>query len=79
MGTKNCKISVRLSPWQEQVLHEMSEALGVSYSLLVRTMIGSWLTTNEDYIYNLIDRRKKQHADNTETTEENIFGTEEGD
>ena len=64
MGNKNCKISVRLTAWQEQVLHEMSEALGVSYSLLIRTIIGSWLTTNEDYIDRIIEKKRNEDANN---------------
>lgn len=64
MGNKNCKISVRLTAWQEQVLHEMSEALGVSYSLLIRTIIGSWLTTNEDYIDRIIEKKRNEDAAN---------------
>lgn len=64
MGNKNCKISVRLTAWQEQVLHEMSEALGVSYSLLIRTIIGSWLTTNEDYIDRIIEKKRNEDATN---------------
>ena len=64
MGNKNCKISVRLTSWQEQVLHEMSEALGVSYSLLIRTIIGSWLTTNEDYIDRIIEKKRNEDAAN---------------
>ena len=64
MGNKNCKISVRLTAWQEQVLHEMSEALGVSYSLRIRTIIGSWLTTNEDYIDRIIEKKRNEDATN---------------
>ena len=64
MGNKNCKISVRLTAWQEQVLHEMSEALGVSYSLRIRTIIGSWLTTNEDYIDRIIEKKRNEDAAN---------------
>ena len=64
MGNKNCKISVRLTAWQEQVLHEMSEALGVSYSLLIRTIIGSWLTTNENYIDRIIEKKRNEDATN---------------
>ena len=69
MGNKNCKISIRLTAWQEQVLHEMCEALGVSYSLLVRTIIGSWLTTNEDHIYRIIDKNRIDNAKNQQTGE----------
>lgn len=57
---KSCKVSVRLSPWQEQVLHEMSDALGVGYSMLIRTIVGSWLTTNEEHVYRLLDKKKNE-------------------
>ena len=63
MSSKNCKISIRITPWQEQVLSELAESLGVGYSLLVRTIIGSWLETNEEYVYKLVDKKiieKKQ-------------------
>ena len=69
MGNKNCKISIRLTAWQEQVLHEMCDALGVSYSLLVRTIIGDWLTTNEDHIYRIIDKNRIDNAKNQQTGE----------
>ena len=65
MGNRTNKISIRITPWQAQVLSEMSEVLDTSYRMLIRTIIGNWLATNEDYIYNLIDRKKKD-ADNTE-------------
>ena len=66
MGSKNCKISVRLTPWQEQVLHEMSTTFNVSYSLLIRTIVGSWLTDHENDIYRFIDNKliDKKKIDN---------------
>ena len=74
MASKNCKISVRLTPWQEQVLHEMSTTFNVSYSLLIRTIVGSWLTDHENEIYRFIDNKliekSKEHANNTETGKE---------
>lgn len=57
---KSCKVSVRLSPWQEQVLQEMSEALGVGYSMLIRTIVGNWLAVNEEYVYRLMDKKIKE-------------------
>lgn len=77
--TKNLKISVRLTPWQEQVLNELSQALDVSYSLLVRTIVGSWLTENEEFLYNIIDKKNIKNADNQQVRKEkDIFG-QEGD
>ena len=75
--TKNLKISVRLTPWQEQVLNELSQALDVSYSLLVRTIVGSWLTENEEFLYNIIDKKNIKNADNQQVRKEkDIFGPE---
>ena len=51
-------MSVRITPNQSLVLNEMCEALNTSYSMLIRTIIGDWLTTNEEYLYRLIDRKK---------------------
>lgn len=74
MGKRE-KISIRISPHQSLVLAEMSEALGCSYSLMIRTIIGDWLKQNEDYIYRIIDKKKVEHAENQQDSEEeNIFG-----
>ena len=58
MGNKKERVSVRITPNQSLVLNEMCEALNTSYSMLIRTIIGDWLTTNEEYLYRLIDRKK---------------------
>lgn len=44
------KITIRLSPRQIQVLTELREKYGCSFSLMIRTIVGSWLTTNEEII-----------------------------
>lgn len=71
------RCTVRLSPNQELVLKELSETLNVSISMLIRTIIGSWLTTNEDHVYRLIDRKKIEkdaiHQQDTEKAED-LFG-----
>ena len=77
--TKNLKISVRLTPWQEQVLNELSQALDVSYSLLVRTIVGSWLTENEEFLYNIIDKKNIKNADNQQVRKEKDIFNQEGD
>ena len=77
--TKNLKISVRLTPWQEQVLNELSQALDVSYSLLVRTIVGSWLTENEEFLYNIIDKKNIKNADNQQVRKEKDIFSPEGD
>lgn len=72
---KRDKISIRITPFQSLVLEEMSQALNVSYSMLIRTIIGDWITVNEDRIYKFIDKKKIEYANNTEAgKEKEIFG-----
>ena len=55
----------------------MSQAMEVSYALLIRAIIGDWLTKNEEYIYRIIEKKVKDHASNQQNTEEeDIFGEE---
>jgi predicted transcriptional regulator len=62
---KTKKVTIRISPNQEQVLNEMATALDTSYSMLIRTIIGNWLSTNEEHIYRTIDRKiLEQDAEN---------------
>lgn len=70
MGSKSDKISIRITPNQSLVLAEMSHALNVSYSMLIRTIIGDWLKHNEEYIYRIIDKKNIQNATNQQTGEE---------
>lgn len=70
MGSKSNKISIRITPWQEQVLSELSGALGVGYSLLIRTIIGNWLEQNEEFLYKFIDKKNFENADNKQNPEE---------
>lgn len=44
------KITIRLTPRQIQVLTELRQKYGASFSLMIRTIVGSWLTTNEEII-----------------------------
>lgn len=74
MGNKNCKVSVRLTPWQEQVLHELAESLDVGYSLLIRTIVGSWLATNEETLYRIIDKNRMYGKSMETNTENTLFG-----
>ena len=50
----------------------MSDTLDVSISMLVRTIVGSWITTNEDAIYRLIDKKKLEQDPNYKAIENNI-------
>ena len=62
---KTKKVTIRISPNQEQVLNEMATALDTSYSMLIRTIIGNLLSTNEEHIYRIIDRKRlEQDAEN---------------
>ena len=79
MGNQREKISIRITPNQSLVLAEMSQALGTTYSMLIRTIVGDWITKNEDYIYRIIDKKKVQNAANQQVGEEEekgIFGQE---
>lgn len=70
MGSKSNKISIRITPWQGQVLSEMCDSLGVGYSMLIRTIVGDWLQKHEEQIYRIIDRKKIENAYNQQNTEE---------
>jgi len=70
MGSKSDKISIRITPNQSLVLAEMSQALGVSYSMLIRTILGDWITKNEEYLEKIIDKKSIQNATNQQTGEE---------
>ena len=66
-------INVRLKPNQYLVLKEMSEALEKPISMLIRTIIYNWITTNEDAIYRLIDRKKMEKDPNYVAPDENNY------
>lgn len=71
------RISIRLSENQELVLREMSDALNTSISMMIRTIVGDWITKNEEQIYRIIDKKKYGYALDNETEEkEDIFGEE---
>lgn len=53
------KITIRLSPRQLQVLTELKELYGCSYSLLIRAILGSWINTNEDLLEAALDKKLK--------------------
>lgn len=50
------KVTIRLTPYQVQVLEELRDKLGCSFSLIIRTIVGSWLTTNEEIIEGVLTR-----------------------
>lgn len=49
----------------------MSDALDTSISMLIRTIVGSWIATNEDHIYRIIDKKKLEKDPNYKAPEEN--------
>ena len=72
------RISIRLTPNQELVLKEMSEALDTSISMMIRTIVGDWITKNEEYIYRIIDKKKVENnaLDSERREEEENFSEE---
>ena len=48
------KLTIRLTNNQLLVLSELKDKLGCTLSLLIRTIVGSWLTTNESIIEDLL-------------------------
>lgn len=67
---KKSRISIRLTNNQELVLKEMSDALDTSISMLIRTIVGSWIAQNEDHIYKIIDKKKLEKDPNYKVPEE---------
>lgn len=51
----NKRVSVRLTENQMLVLTELKNVLNCNISLVIRFIIGHWLTENEDRIYDIID------------------------
>ncbi len=45
---KTNKITIRVTNRQLQVLNELKDKLGCSYSLMIRTIISDFLTKNEE-------------------------------
>ena len=54
------RITVRLNPNQMLVLNELTEALNVSYSQLVRTIILDFLSKNEERLEQIIIKSKEK-------------------
>ena len=79
MSGKREKISIRITPHQSLVLQEMSQALNTTYSMLIRTIIGDWLTKNEDYIYHIIDKKRGENYAYYQKIREEEETGEEGD
>lgn len=61
--TRKQRVTVRLTPYQMQCLKELSESLNTSYSLLIRSIIGDFLTKNEDALERIIANKEIEDAD----------------
>lgn len=53
------RLTVRLNPNQMQVLYELTDALGATYSQLIRAIILDFLSKNEDLLEGVIERKQK--------------------
>ena len=65
--SKSCnrkeRVTVRLNCYQMQCLKELSTSLNTSYSLLIRSIIGDFLTRNEEALERIITNKQKEDAD----------------
>lgn len=60
------RLSIRFSPNQLQVLTELKDKYKCSYSLLIRAIVGSWITSNEGALEQVLnnDQDSDDYADN---------------
>lgn len=58
MGKKP-RLTIRLTPNQSLVIDELTAALDTNASTLIRTIVGDWLSKNEEYIYRIIEKNEK--------------------
>ena len=63
--TRKQRVTVRLTPYQMQCLKELSASLNTSYSLLIRSIIGDFLTKNEEALERITTHNTYGYA-NTE-------------
>lgn len=68
-STRKERVTVRLTPYQMQCLKEISTSLNTSYSLLIRSIIGDFLTKNEEALERITSKKDNDYA-NTEYYEE---------
>ena len=66
--SKSCnrkeRVTVRLTPYQMQCLKELSTNLNTSYSLLIRSIIGDFLTKNEAALERITLKHTDEYANN---------------
>lgn len=56
------RVTVRLNCYQMQCLKELSASLNTSYSLLIRSIIGDFLTKNEEALERIITNKQLEDA-----------------
>lgn len=56
------RVTVRLTCYQMQCLKELSTSLNTSYSLLIRSIIGDFLTKNEEALERIITNKQLEDA-----------------
>jgi hypothetical protein len=61
--TRKERVTVRLSPHQMQCLKELTASLNTSYSLLIRSIIGDFLTKNEEALERITTNSNYEYAD----------------
>jgi len=61
---KNERITMRLTPHDKLKLDELTNALGTSYSMLLRIIITDFFDKNEDRLNYLIDHNTELNAAN---------------
>ena len=57
------RVTVRLNCYQMQCLKELSTSLNTSYSLLIRSIIGDFLSRNEETLERIITNKQLEDAD----------------
>ena len=71
---KKDRISIRLTPYQNQVLTELSTSLNTSISMLVRTIVGDFITRNEAVLERLVMKNNQIVEDpSLKNNDEDIF------
>ena len=64
--SKSCnrkeRVTVRLNCYQMQCLKELSTSLNTSYSLLIRSIIGDFLSRNEETLERIIINKQLEDA-----------------
>lgn len=63
MGNTKPRITLRLTPNQMLVLEELKDTLGAPISLIIRAIVGDWLTQHEDVLERIISGEQKFNKD----------------